>query len=45
MSGLLDSWQDARIKLAVTTLLLDLRRMQEDLFATGGADDRGAKAW
>ena len=35
MSGLFESWQDARIKLAVNTLLLDLRRMQEDLFATG----------
>ena len=47
MSGLLESWQDARIKLAVTTLLLDLRRMQEDLFATGGYEAltiEGAKA-
>ncbi len=36
LAGLLESWQDAKIKLAVTTLLLDLRRMQEDLFDTGG---------
>ena len=36
MAGLLESWQDAKIKLAVTALLLDLRRMQEDLFDTGG---------
>ncbi len=47
MSELFESWQDARIKLAVTTLLLDLRRMQEDLFATGGYEALtivGAKA-
>jgi (1->4)-alpha-D-glucan 1-alpha-D-glucosylmutase len=36
LAGLLESWQDAKIKLAVTALLLDLRRMQEDLFDTGG---------
>jgi maltooligosyltrehalose synthase len=36
LAGLLKSWQDAKIKLAVTMLLLDLRRMQEELFDTGG---------
>ena len=36
LAGLLENWQDAKIKLAVTTLLLDLRRTQEALFETGG---------
>ena len=36
LSGLLTSWQDGRIKLAVTHLLLDLRRQDQALFADGG---------
>ena len=36
LAEMLESWQDAKVKLAVTTLLLDLRRMQEALFETGG---------
>ena len=33
--SLLDSWPDGRIKLALTTLLLSLRREQEELFEDG----------
>ena len=40
MSGLFESWQDARIKLAVNTLLLDLRRMQEDCSPPGAKADQ-----
>jgi (1->4)-alpha-D-glucan 1-alpha-D-glucosylmutase len=36
LAGLLESWHDAKIKLAITTLLLDLRRRQEELFDNGG---------
>ncbi len=36
MADLLEHWQDGRIKLAVTVLLLDLRRRHEALFAEGG---------
>jgi (1->4)-alpha-D-glucan 1-alpha-D-glucosylmutase len=36
LAGLLESWQDAKIKLAITTLLLELRSMQAALFDTGG---------
>jgi (1->4)-alpha-D-glucan 1-alpha-D-glucosylmutase len=36
LAAMLESWQDAKIKLAVTTLLLDLRRTQEAMFDTGG---------
>ena len=36
LAGLLQHWHDGRIKLAVTLLLLDLRREQEALFAGGG---------
>jgi hypothetical protein len=48
MSGLLENWHDARIKLAVTTLVLDLRRMREKLFATGwrtGRSFKGSSVW
>ena len=36
LAGLLAGWQDGRIKLAVTHLLLELRRRDEPLFADGG---------
>ncbi len=36
MAGLLEKWQDGRIKLAVTAVLLDLRRRLPALFAEGG---------
>ena len=36
LATLLAGWQDGRIKLAVTHLLLDLRRRDEALFADGG---------
>ncbi|MGI4747496.1 MAG: malto-oligosyltrehalose synthase [Janthinobacterium lividum] len=35
LGELLQNWHDGRIKLAVTALLLDLRRTQEALFSTG----------
>ncbi len=35
MAELLDGWQDGRIKLAVTAMLLDLRRTLPALFADG----------
>ncbi|NPD68241.1 malto-oligosyltrehalose synthase [Lichenicola cladoniae] len=35
LGELLQDWHDGRIKLAVTALLLDLRREQTSLFATG----------
>ncbi len=36
MRSLLEGWQDGRIKLAVTALLLGLRRERPGLFAEGG---------
>jgi len=35
MRHLLDHWRDGRIKLAITALLLSLRKQQEALFARG----------
>ncbi len=35
MRELIDHWRDGRVKLAVTALLLDLRKRQEALFAEG----------
>ncbi len=36
LAALLETWQDGSIKLAVTHLLLDLRRRHPDLFGEGG---------
>ncbi len=47
LAGLLAGWQDGRIKLAMTHLLLDLRRRDEALFAEGGYEPlaiEGAKS-
>ncbi len=47
MADLMGSWQDGRIKLAVTALLLDLRRTLPALFADGSYEPLpvdGAKA-
>ncbi len=47
LAGLLTDWQDGRIKLALTHLLLDLRRQDEALFADGGYEPlaiEGAKS-
>ena len=47
MADLMEGWQDGRIKLAVTALLLDLRRRLPTLFADGGYEPlpvEGARA-